>query len=345
VSSTTQDQVRRLLDEALVDVGRDVPTSAILDKAIRIARLRKDGRNLIWLTMEARTVGDQASKLRVVDEIRPFFSSYEELRGIWSAYTEELIEERSVVQGPHRDDDRDEMLGMSVREMEAQVESLREMAEDAGRTEGLGRSELITLADGRAQMILRRSQIRAMLARIRTRVHDYLATVEQELTVDAAVTSTFEALREYVDARLRDVAPTAFVQLASAQQRRNEKDPEARSQALSSCRRALKSVADATYPPKSTPEVGADGSEHQLTDDRYIARLLQFVYEKRKGTTSAELLRAQVEALGGRLEALNDLSSKGVHAEVSTEEVDQTILETYLVIGEILRLGDEQNRA
>ena len=30
--------------------------------------------------------------------------------------------------------------------------------------------------------------------------------------------------------------------------------------------------------------------------------------------------------------ALNDLAGKGVHAEVSPEEVDQAILETYLVI-------------
>jgi hypothetical protein len=345
VSSSTQVQVRRLLDEALADAGGDVPTSTILDKAIRIARLQRDGRNLIWLTMEARTLGDEASKLRVVAEVRPFFSSYEELKKVWSAYTEEVIDERSIVPRRHRDDDRDEMLAMSVREMEAQVESLGEMAEDARRTEGLGRAEVVTLADSRAELILRRSQIKAILARVRTRIHDYLTTVEQELAVDAAVTSAFEALREYVDARLRDVAPLAFAQLASAQQRRNDKDPEARSQALSSCRRALKSVADATYPPTSTPKIGADGREHQLTDDRYIARLLQFVYEKRKGKASAELLRAQVDALAGRLEALNDLSSKGVHAEVSAEEVDQTILETYLVIGEILRLGDEQSRA
>jgi hypothetical protein len=134
MSPASGSNLKVLVDEALRDVSRaDVPTSAILDKAIRIARLRRDGRNLIWLTMEARALGDDAAKARVIKEVRPFFGSYEELRTLWSGYAEELIEERTLEPKPLRGEENASLLAMSVREMEAHVESLGEAMDDASR--------------------------------------------------------------------------------------------------------------------------------------------------------------------------------------------------------------------
>lgn len=52
-----------------------------------------------------------------------------------------------------------------------------------------------------------------------------------------------------------------------------------------------------------------------------------------------------MEELGRRLDAINDLSSKGVHADVTIEEADQCVLQTYLLVGGLARATDGQEPA
>jgi hypothetical protein len=331
-----QSRVLALLEEALGDLATDAPTSAILDRAIRVARLRRDGENLVWLTMENRGVGAEAAKKRVMDEAQPYFASYEAMRACWSDVVEEFIAQRTLEQvpSPGQPTEGGPVIGMSIRELEVHIEALSEAA-----------AEVVDLTPSRAELLTRINQLRQVLARVRNRIQDYLSRVERELVVDAMVSSIFEEQRTYVDARLREIAPSAFEQLAAAYKRRSEGDAESRAQALTSTRRALKSLADALYPPHPEPVVGADGVERTMTDSRYISRLIQYAYEQTKGDTAGNLLRAQIEDLTSKLEALNDLASKGVHASVSVFETNQAIIQTYLTLGDLLRLGDTPDMA
>jgi hypothetical protein len=162
------------------------------------------------------------------------------------------------------------------------------------------------------------------------------------LYFDERVSDIFEAHRAYVDARLQVVAPTAFEQLSSAYARRATDDTEARAQALMSCRRALKSVADALYPATGETVTGADGKKREMKDDRFVSRLLQFVGDRASalGTAQRSVLSAQIGLLGKKLDGLKDLTSKGVHASATDAEVDHCIIQTYLTIGDILRLSE-----
>ncbi len=99
-------------------------------------------------------------------------------------------------------------------------------------------------------------------------------------------------------------------------------------------------MADSLYPPPEDPVVGLDGKERRLTSEQFIARLWQFVYERMRGHSSGEMLMASVKSVGHRLDHLNHLSSKGVHAVVGEREVEQCIIQTYLVVGDLLRLDD-----
>jgi hypothetical protein len=55
-------------------------------------------------------------------------------------------------------------------------------------------------------------------------------------------------------------------------------------------------------------------------------------------SASRDLLASQVKSLGQRLDALNSLASKGVHASVSEVEVDHCVIQTYLTVGDLLRI-------
>jgi hypothetical protein len=86
--------------------------------------------------------------------------------------------------------------------------------------------------------------------------------------------------------------------------------------------------------------VGRDGKKRSLTDEKYVARIWQYIHERTEGTASRNLLGLQAEKLGRRVDRLYELSSKGVHSDVSSFEVQQCVLQTYLLIGDLLRLSE-----
>lgn len=329
-------RILELVDTALEELAAGASTSGVLDRAIRIARLRRDGRGLVWLTMETRGIRAEAAKKRAMAETRPYFGTYEEQRSLWSDAVEEFLVERTLEQAPEREEgesEQRELVAMSIRELEVQIGALNEALSDASRP------GLETLPSG-AEILMRINDLRQVLARVRNRLHDYLSGVETELIVGALVSSIFEEHRTYVESRLREIAPRAFDQLSAAYRRRAEGGPEARAQALTSCRRALKTVADAVYPARAGEVLGAGGLAREMTDAKYIARLLQYVYEQTRGHGTHDLLAAQIEDLAARLDALNSLASKGVHASVNEYETNQAIIQTYLTIGDVLRIGE-----
>jgi hypothetical protein len=101
----------------------------------------------------------------------------------------------------------------------------------------------------------------------------------------------------------------------------------------------LKTLADVLYPASNAVVHGLDGRIRKMTDDKFVSRLCQYVSDQ-GGSSSTRLLLAQVRSLAERLDAINSLSSKGVHGEVSSAEVDQCVIQTYLVVGDLLRIGE-----
>lgn len=165
---------------------------------------------------------------------------------------------------------------------------------------------------------------------------DRKRNIRKKINVDI-----FEKYRRYVDKRLRVIAPDVLEKFISVYKRMNDEDPESKSQALLSCRRILKSVADSVYPATNKPIIGVDGKERILSDEKYVARLWQFVADKIEGKTVGKLLLARIEDLGNRIDKLYDLASKGIHADVSQDEVNQCVIQTYLIIGDIMHLAEE----
>jgi hypothetical protein len=141
-----------------------------------------------------------------------------------------------------------------------------------------------------------------------------------------------------VDEQLAKVAPQALEQVSSAYKRAEEGGEEERSQALLSCRRALKSVADVLYSATDIPVQDVQGGEHSLTDDKWRNRLVEFVKQKVESAVSGEVLTTQLDDLARRFRGLGEASSRGVHADVSEFELNQAVIQTYLTVGDLLRL-------
>lgn len=338
------DRTLDLVQEALSEFDRpEYRLSNVIRKAIRIARLRNDYENLWWLEEEMIESGERKARERLENEILPHYSAsdFEEarrdvLRASFSERSIRTLEDGAVVDG-------DKICDLSVPSIEDAIRGLNEDAKQ-GPPSGMHTLDLY-YAEQRYSRL--RSQYRFMadeyaivLRRIENRVHEFLSTTEKQLMYGQMNSDIFERNRQYVDSRLQSVAPDVLAKLVSVYQRLGEGDEEARSQALLSCRRILKSLADSLYPVPAQPVRGPDGRERVLTEEKHINRLWQFVYEKVKGKTAGELLLSQVNDMGGRIDRLYDLSSKGVHVDTAEFEVNQAVIQTYLLVGDILRLAD-----
>lgn len=114
----------------------------------------------------------------------------------------------------------------------------------------------------------------AIVATLRGSLQEWLSDLVTTLKYGEVVEDVFSRAKTRFDALLTSSAPDVASALAAAYSRSASAEPEEWAQSLASCRRAIKALADALYPP-APPKDG-----HELTDAAYKNRLIQFVKER-----------------------------------------------------------------
>lgn len=176
-----------------------------------------------------------------------------------------------------------------------------------------------------------------IVSTLRGSIQDWLSNSVMTLRYGALVESVVQRTRARFDRFLEAQAPEAGHALAAAFRRADSQEPEEWSQALTSCRRALKALADRLYPPTDAQPAG-----HPLGEAEYKNRLIQFASERLSSESQLELLEAEIDSVARRADALNNLSSKGVHGQVEVNDLELTVIHTYLLAGELLELVPEE---
>jgi hypothetical protein len=329
----------RLVDEAQEELHRpEVRLSAAVAKAARIARLRGDMENLYWLEMEMHPIGEQSPRSQIEATLAQRYGDD------WTAFrvtaTEQYFKRRELEPKEGREEGL--ICALSVGQIEAQMDWLRGVMADLKVEEGLAPIDIYAegrrLAKERMTTQLTVRDLAFVQEKVRAHVATFLSTAEAQILVGEAATDIFEENRRYVDRELKAISDKALIQLSAAYRRRAENEPEAGSQALTSCRRVLKSLADALYPPTGKVVESADGKCRSMSEDKFVNRLLQFASDQATSSGTKSLTSVRLGDLVGRLDAINALSSKGVHADVSDFEVNQCVIQTYLLVGDLLRL-------
>src|SRR5439155_14520364 len=136
------------------------------------------------------------------------------------------------------------------------------------------------------------------------------------------VETAFERSRATFDGLLLERAPEVARKLAAAYRRAYSDDPEEWSQALTSCRRAVKALADILYPPTDDQPTG-----RPLTEDHYRNRLIQFAAENLTSGSQTEMIEAEINLVVRRVEALDALASKGVHTDVAERDLELAVID------------------
>ena len=170
-------------------------------------------------------------------------------------------------------------------------------------------------------------------------IHGYVSDRYVELRFGNAVESAFEQVRGRVDRSLVEVLPGGQLKLAAAFENVSSDNPEHWANAAGTCRRLLKDLADSLRPP------GEDVEGRKMGSDNYVNRLVDWIVSQGgTGKTMKDLVAADLEFLGRRLDASADAGHKGAHAEVSQAEASRYIVGTYLLVGDILGMRKSPER-
>lgn len=329
--------VRRAL-EAADQPG--TPVSALVRQAMRIASLRHDYAAMLSFQFETFDGAATKSVRRNTD----IDNKLRTLVGDSEALT--IIGERGELWLYNRSmgKDTDRIHAGSIDSIEQTIATAKTAGGDPDAAKYMTQIDAFFYIKGindlKTQLMPQITGLENIISRVRQSVHDYLVTAESQILSGQTESSLFTRGEAYVLERLQSVSPDALEKYRAAEQRISEGTPEALAQALTSCRRMIKALADSLYPATTEKILGLDGKERELGDDQYINRLMQFAVDRLGKTTHVKLVEETLKGLGNRVIKLNSLSSKGVHNEVSLMEAESCLMWTFFLTADFLRIED-----
>lgn len=171
----------------------------------------------------------------------------------------------------------------------------------------------------------------AVLERVRNRLYRYASAVLSRLLFEAVPEQVMEATRRKVDAALAQMCPQALEKFAVAYEELSGSSSENWTNACTAARRILLDFADAVYPPRDSL---VDG--RKVGQDDYKNRLWAHAKQKISSSINQDMVLAELNDLGKRIDAVYNLSNKGIHSVVEKDEADRVIMRTYLLIADLL---------
>lgn len=338
----TSPNVRDLVGEALDAFAKTAEVGPILDRCIRIAELRLDFYSLWWLRWESIGLGNKAEleELDFAMAVRiptEFYAAHRKIVG------SDMVARRSFeVTDPTTHRTAMKTAQYSAGELDAHIEEVERVLATSAPPVGLAAEDLYDVnqrhlaIQGNVGPLL--GDLKKVRVRIRQRLHRFLVETEAAIAFGQTAANAFERVRRYVDGELSVIGPNVLDEFRAAYERADTGTPAALSQALLSCRRVIQAVADLLYPATGITVTGRDGKAREMTQPAYRNRLWQYISEHVQSETKRALLLNSADELGRRLDDIDGLANKGVHADVTSADADQCILQTYVLVGDLLRL-------
>ncbi|HEY3382610.1 MAG TPA: hypothetical protein VGK32_12625 [Vicinamibacterales bacterium] len=308
-----------------------------VDKAVfaclRLARENTDTFNVIVFLREAYP---DRTQMQSAFQAETLHLNQEARRDIWKATQDRWIEERTVSPELVGGEEGRSVLAMGVGEMERDIEQMEAGIRDLALPPGLGEYDAAAFTDRnlqlKGQMRLKIRACQQVLERVRTRCVYYATRVQAQIAAEARTSDLVGEVQREVHNFYAERCDLAYQSLRKAASLIGSTDPEDHALLLTSVRRAMKAVADYHYPPVQAPVSCSDGNARLLGEEQYLNRLQEFCARNAGAGSSGSLLRTELEHLTLFMRRLNDVASKGVHAQVSASEARQGLLGVYMFL-------------
>ncbi|RDK82948.1 UNVERIFIED_ORG: hypothetical protein DFO82_2250 [Idiomarina abyssalis] len=179
------------------------------------------------------------------------------------------------------------------------------------------------------------SRLSGIKSRVFALLHSFVSDVYYEKEFDSLSESIFEKYKSDIDTLIAGHAGEILEQIPSVMSRLSEDEPESISQALTTVRRIIESFADSIFPP-TDDTIKMGDNEVSLGPNRHQNRINAFVHQRVESKSRKAKIRQNLSNLYDRV-------STGVHKDVTAEEARSLFLNTYLILGEVLHIGEVQN--
>lgn len=184
-----------------------------------------------------------------------------------------------------------------------------------------------------------------LLSKIRSTIHEYVLGEYIKLRYSEISYNIFTNIQERVDNKVNFFVPDAVNRFISIYGNLSSDNPEDWSNAVTSCRRILKDLADALYPAtnkKIKKEVNGKIIEISLGNEFYKNRLIAFIEDKSSSNRFKDIVGSHLDYIGERIESIYQASNKGAHETIiDKQEAERYTIFTYLLVGDILTISDE----
>ena len=232
------------------------------------------------------------------------------------------------------------ILAIGVGEIKPEIEQWERSIQDLKLPNGMGEFDTAAFTDRyttkKEWIRLRIRAVYTVKERIKTRCLNYAIRIERQLQAQEKTVSFLQESQNEVDNYFKSQSEDVYTKLQKAAQLVDSKETEDYSILLTQVRRAIKAAADFFYPPKLKPVMCADGKKRDLGDEQYLNRLQEYLWTTFEKSSSRDLLRAEFEHLAVFARRLNDVASKGVHADVSSQEAKQGLIGLYMFLYNII---------
>lgn len=329
------EQLAKLSEELLADFeSATVSLEQIILRATKIARLQGDNETLKWLRLELNGYSKDSLPADITFGEACVLAHRSSRQYKWTS--------------PVTKETKDYITYESVPALEAEIETSQialqniTMPTHVTPNQNVFQNESystvlknVVAEQTKVKESIKRN--RNHLAKIRSGIYAYVFGVYSKYTFEAVLDTIFNQIKEEVDAKLQILVPDALSQFTSAFNRLRDGEGEDFSQAVSTCRNVLDSFADAVYPPKSGAEVTlSDGEKVKIGKDSYKNRIIAFIDDNSPKTSDTLLTKARAEELTKRLFHIHRVLSKGAKSKITKAEAQRYVVETYLLIGELI---------
>jgi len=267
---------------------------------------------------------------------------------LMSQSAERWLDSRTLPFGPNGatavGDDTKRVLIVSVGDFPAELDQCEKSINDLALPASMGEYDSAAFTDRyqsiKSEFRLRIKSINIIKTRVLNKCLNFAIQMERQLAIQSTTKSYLEKMQNDVLNYFRSKSEDVYQKIHKANQLISSDSSEDLSLLLTQVRRALKSVADYFYPASESVVRCNDGIERKMGDEQYLNRLHEFVHVQFKRSTSTDLLRAELDHLLTFAKKLNDIASKGVHADVTLAEAQQGYLGLYMFLFNVIQRLD-----
>lgn len=238
------------------------------------------------------------------------------------------------------------MFSETVAELESQLESAKvRMTVAYDRDVSISSSNPVQHVYAPMGNFLERSTLSKIISdtskkinQLKAAYHNYALGVYYELKFSGITEGIFEKRKLSIDNYLLKNLPETLGKFVSAYENLRSKNQEDWANAVHSCRRIIKDIADFLYPP-CEEEIEVNGKKYKLNEERYIMRLKQFIKQKSSSEKFIEIVGSHLDYIGDRVDSIYEATTKGSHAVINQDEAERYVIYSYLLLGDIISLG------